>query len=458
MNALLLTLLLGLRPTLSGPEALRDTARFRVHFTLAGDDAPPHGAADADTVASGIEEVSRRWIDQLGMRAPLSDGGTADDGGDGRIDVYLRRLASARGLTHPVEVGHAPATSAFIELDPRTALISPTRLAAAAGHEAHHAIEYAYSPSLAPWIYEATAAYVEHADFTDPALQAETDAHFAALLDHPETPLDRADGVHEYDELVFVKFLIDRRPDRDAAHLGALWEAMVREGDAIGGLTDAEGASPQALLAAFALFNLHACAADDGMHYDPSIAGCHSSDRAAPPGVGVVPATVALPLAALAIAWRSIPLDACHPVRAAVTGGSDVLLVLDGADSPALPGAFVLDGDGPSSTLVAASGSAPDLDLAVALAAAASPCSQGGGAASAGPRGSGTGSGCAIGPSHRNAANASAAANGRGIGLVLVSALVSALVLVLSFARLRRRAGASGGVRSPADPSPPSPA
>src|SRR5207249_4972535 len=102
--------------------------------------------------------------------------------GDGRLDLYLRRLPGPRGLTHPEDVGAAPQASAWIELDPRTALVSPARLSAAAGHEVHHALQYAYAATLPLWIYEATSSYVEHADFVDPSLAQETDAHFAALL------------------------------------------------------------------------------------------------------------------------------------------------------------------------------------------------------------------------------------------------------------------------------------
>src|SRR5437773_3698197 len=122
-----------MRPALSGPEQLLATAdgRFLVHYTLAGADAPPHGAADADAVVQGISRISQHGVDQVGMRAPLPDGG---DGGDARVDVYLRALGGPRGLTHPEEVGAGDAASAWIEVDPASAGVSVERLAAAAGH------------------------------------------------------------------------------------------------------------------------------------------------------------------------------------------------------------------------------------------------------------------------------------------------------------------------------------
>src|SRR5437899_2993288 len=131
MGPIALGLLLGLRPVLSGPELTHDLARYRVHYTLAGGDAlvrgamdaaPPNGVPDdVDAIEAGVSEVIARWVDQIGMRAPLPDGGA---GGDNRIDVYVRKLG-ARGATHPEEVGQPPASSAWIEIDSRTALVSP---------------------------------------------------------------------------------------------------------------------------------------------------------------------------------------------------------------------------------------------------------------------------------------------------------------------------------------------
>ncbi len=424
---LLATLLLGLRPTLSGPEQLRDTARFRVHYTLDGVDAPPHGPADADAAATGLDEVAARWIDVVGMRAPLDDGG---QGGDGRIDVYLRRLDGARGLTHAEDVGKLPSASAWIELDPRTALVSPTRLAAAAGHEAHHAIQYAYSASLPAWIEEATAAWVEHADFTDPSLQAETDAHFAALLAHPEIPLDTVDGTHEYDELVFVKFMVDRA--RDPRVVRSLWEAMAARGDAMAGVAQAGGAPVAVLLVEFGEWNLHACAADDGAHYDPATAGCRSDVRASPPGVGVVPSIAPLPLAPYGIAWRSVPVAGCGDVVANLAALSpDLAWAIDGAGPPVLAStlpSLVAVGDGPR-TFVLATDETAAPDLALELSKTAPTCAPDAGAGPSPPSG-----GCAIGG-----------------GPAAPWWLAVALALIVLSARAWTVAAARGG------PSPPSP-
>src|SRR5688572_24619616 len=154
MGPLLLTLALLPRPVLSGVEATVDGPNFKVHYTLSGPDALAHGDLDedpkngvpddADALLGGAQRVHGTHVTTGGMRAPLSDGAL---GGDERIDLYARKLDGPRGYAHVEEVGMAPATSAWLEVDPRTALQSTSRLAAAAGHEAHHAIQFAYSPA-----------------------------------------------------------------------------------------------------------------------------------------------------------------------------------------------------------------------------------------------------------------------------------------------------------------------
>src|SRR5689334_21285673 len=112
MGSALVVLLLATRPVLSGAEMVADDASgtFRVHYTLDGADAPLD-PGDVDAVLDGVSRVRQRWVDRAGLRAPLLDGGGGGPGGDGRIDVYLRKLDGPRGYAHPEEVGRAPATS-----------------------------------------------------------------------------------------------------------------------------------------------------------------------------------------------------------------------------------------------------------------------------------------------------------------------------------------------------------
>jgi hypothetical protein len=348
VSTLAIGLLLALRPVLSGPEIIHDSANFRVHYTLAGEDALARGGADAapangvpddvDAVESGIAEVMDRWVAQQKMRAPLPDGG---GGGDPRIDVYLRRL-SARGAAHPEDVGRAPAASAWLEVDSRSALVSPARLAAAAGHEAHHAIQYAYTPGLEPWIYEATATWVEHSDFSDVSLAAEAEQHLAAFFDRPEAPLDRVDGVHEYDAMVFVQFLADQRGGD--ARVPALWEAMLRAGGAAAGLAADEGRPLELLMADFARANALSATAR---------------------GVGAIPSSRPSPLPALAMTFLRFPTDPGVRVTATLHGAHTLARAGDPAQPLGDGAAIAFAGDGSPMTLILASGAAANPDLVV---------------------------------------------------------------------------------------------
>lgn len=431
MGALLVTLLLVPRPALSGAEQLYDAdAHFRVHYTLDGADALARGALDADPadgvpddvneVAGALDQSWRRWVEGAGMRAPLPDGTL---GGDGRIDVYLRKLDGPRGYTHPepASMASGAATSVWIELEVRT---MPHRLAAAAAHEAQHAMQYAYTSRLAPWIYEASATFVEVRDYD---LADERAAHLRHLLDAPGVPLDTVDGAHEYDELAFVAFLMDGAPgqEHDEA-LAALWAAMGDAGDAVAGIERVRDATMAEVLYDYAWWLRGRC--DVGSPY------CVADTELRMTYVGAGGSTK--PLRPLALAVYA--LDSCAAGYSMVLG--DAQGVAWGTESGR---ATRVTDDGPtelrvdgSRPLVLARGPADKntVELArtgEACAVDADTTSDGGVTAS--PSG-----GCSLGRG--------AEENGAGVVLSLALLLVG---------RIRRRWGRAA---RPSDPAPPSPA
>src|SRR5690606_23918477 len=76
---------------------------FRVHYTRSGahavpplDEAGELGVPDhVELVAAIYDEVLEAYVGRLGFRAPLSDESLADNGGDGRFDVYLLDFGSS---------------------------------------------------------------------------------------------------------------------------------------------------------------------------------------------------------------------------------------------------------------------------------------------------------------------------------------------------------------------------
>src|SRR5205814_647748 len=70
-----------------------------VHWTASGGDAPNLTDNDANGVPDWVDQtlavVGDVWAEEvgtLGYRAPKSDLTSADNGGDGRLDVYLANI------------------------------------------------------------------------------------------------------------------------------------------------------------------------------------------------------------------------------------------------------------------------------------------------------------------------------------------------------------------------------
>lgn len=89
------------RPALQG-EATYGVAggSILVHYATGGEDAPPAADGDGDGVPDFVAEVAATAEDALtrllamGFRRPIADGA---EGGDGRIDFYLRNMINADG-------------------------------------------------------------------------------------------------------------------------------------------------------------------------------------------------------------------------------------------------------------------------------------------------------------------------------------------------------------------------
>ncbi len=160
------------RPTLSGRVQTIDTRFFRLHYTRTGVDAVTQEYADE--VASVLDSIWKREINEFGWPAPPQDCG---EGGDSRYDVYLMDTMSGSdmlGYTDPQAIlGDNPssegvegwATYSYLviendfEGDPeRNALMRAT-----AAHEFHHAIQFGYDVNDVGghWYYEATATWME---------------------------------------------------------------------------------------------------------------------------------------------------------------------------------------------------------------------------------------------------------------------------------------------------------
>jgi len=191
------------------PVTWQDSGAASPHFKVwacgTGD-----AATDIDKVVDVLNDVYLVMADPGAMGPALPDAGTADDGGDTRIDVYLLDVVPTRlrgGVQKPIEGLAAAAISAddpFVR--PKSSsylMIGRPRLGDRAGlrrtviHEVFHAQQYAHNyaittvhPGATPWLFEASAAWAEWQFFRSAAPLVHGDYFTSGFRTAPELPLE----------------------------------------------------------------------------------------------------------------------------------------------------------------------------------------------------------------------------------------------------------------------------
>jgi hypothetical protein len=194
------------------------SAHLCFHWVRDTRDAPVLEDSDGDavpdwveTTAATFEHVWRVEIDDDGYRTPRSDRSSADNGGDGRLDVYLADLGSD-GIygycTSDDPARRRRDVSSYCVVDDdfsRTQFRASPQdsLRVTAAHEFFHAVQFAYDVAEDVWLMEGTAAWVE-----DEVYDRINDNHQylrRGPLTHPQLPLDS--GV--YQPWVFFRFMTE---------------------------------------------------------------------------------------------------------------------------------------------------------------------------------------------------------------------------------------------------------
>ncbi|RYC14794.1 MXAN_6640 family putative metalloprotease [Nocardioides zhouii] len=138
--------------------------RLCLHYVAAGTDAPPSPEWPAQNLAV-MDSVWSTIVDQLGYRAPLTDG---TRGGSPLFDVYLKDLggdiygfcAGEKRVKKRTGSGYCVLDNDFAAAQFPTG--TPTdNLVVTAAHEFFHAVQYAYDYAEDPWMMEATATWME---------------------------------------------------------------------------------------------------------------------------------------------------------------------------------------------------------------------------------------------------------------------------------------------------------
>jgi hypothetical protein len=227
-----------------GDDVLRyDTPRFRVHYTEAGAHRVPGSDDDPITVPEHVEQLGAIYESAhdayvaLGFRTPLSDAGTANDGGDGRFDVYLVDFARAADGAFRAEVCDGDRCSGYMVQEndfagygyPTVDVGNRT----VASHELFHAVQAAYDAGQGAVLSEGTAVWAS--ERFDPTLfdlegfsYGYLEEATRSLAADPTGPVDP----FSYGAGIFFQFLDERLGPQTILRL---WESVE---DGAGGVSD----------------------------------------------------------------------------------------------------------------------------------------------------------------------------------------------------------------------------
>lgn len=205
---------------------------FLVHFTRNGSDAVPTADGDANGVPDYVEmfaatyEQARAHYVEMGFQTPLSDEGQADNGGDGRFDVYLVDFAGQGDGAYRDDVCNGDTCSGYtVDENDFVGYGYSSQLEAMrilGSHELFHAIQSSYDKNQGTIMAEGTAVW--GTETFDPSLH-DFESFLPGYLDNPDRPLDEPVGgatdSFSYGATIWFWFLEERFGD--GTILG-LWE------------------------------------------------------------------------------------------------------------------------------------------------------------------------------------------------------------------------------------------
>lgn len=206
-----------------------------IHYVASTADAPSltdvdpaNGIPDyVDAASAVLEEVWAKEVTELGYRPPKSDVASTNDGGDGRIDVYLANLGDdgLYGYCTTDDPNAEPGSgyryydfSAYCVVDDDYAEFPPPSnglagLQVTMAHEFFHAVQFAYDAAEDAWFMESTSSWMEDEvyDEIDDSLQYLP----YGPLGRPRAPLDLNRGFAVYGAWIWPRFLAEAAQDVD---------------------------------------------------------------------------------------------------------------------------------------------------------------------------------------------------------------------------------------------------
>jgi hypothetical protein len=199
---------------------------FLVHFSRMGPnavlptDADDSGVPDlVESVGDVYDRVAVKYQGGMGYRAPLGDATIADNGGDGRFDIYL--LAFGVGADGNFAVDGCPNNGdicyGYIQQANDPSLYGypsiATMTTVLGSHEYFHATQNAYSQSQGVVLMEGTAVWAE-TQFDPVTNRSDFNGFLNGYLSNPDRSLDSppTGPVPEfaYGSAIFFRFLSER--------------------------------------------------------------------------------------------------------------------------------------------------------------------------------------------------------------------------------------------------------
>ncbi|MCK5689940.1 hypothetical protein KAI87_11755, partial [Myxococcota bacterium] len=221
---------------------------FRIHYTRSGTNAVPDTDADTsgvpdyvELVANTYDEVLDYYQNTLGLRRPLGDAALADNGGDGRFDVYLIDFGASSDGAFRTEacldgerercLGFMVQENDFVNYG-YSSLEEATRVLGS--HEFFHAVQAAYDSDndlerSYGVISEGTAVWAT--ENFDPSLD-DFEHLIPGYMDATDRPLGTPPNMgFSYGSAILFKFLEERF--NDPTIIRKIWEKMENGVDGI---------------------------------------------------------------------------------------------------------------------------------------------------------------------------------------------------------------------------------
>lgn len=211
--------------------------------------ATPLGAAEAQLAQQLADEIDRSGMwdkERTAMlgHVPCSDAKAPNNGGDGRLDIYL--VYPSTGLDwggradslgydddgdahNGVDIfdgpgDRCPVTSHIL----LNAQLEFGRLKSAAAHELFHAFQYSFKNTHLPdrgWWMEASATWAKDLVYPEQNFEQSYLVGYWSNAAGPEGPLDSVDGTAAYAAYLLPFYLVQQSGDRTGTVVGRLWQS-----------------------------------------------------------------------------------------------------------------------------------------------------------------------------------------------------------------------------------------